>query len=173
MKNLEAQYGRYENGWKNTEKPMNGWTKTFERCKEVEVRRIQKNQKNKKKKGVESSSSSKFSEKIPESFPVTLNSEAKYRNSILGATMYNEYLKNERTLVSKHFLKRKLKSAFEREPLDKCKGFFNVPFIPTMNMFNTSSSNTTSQQTAPQNSANNIQNSSNYTSSQNGNYHLK
>ena len=92
-------------------------------------------QKPKKKRGIESSSSSKFSEEILEISTLPLNSETKYRNSILNANIYNEYLKNERSQISKHFLKRKLKSAFEREPLDKCKGFFNVPFIPTLNMF--------------------------------------
>jgi hypothetical protein len=126
----------------------------------------------KKRKGVESSSSSKFSDKLPETFPLILNSEAKYRNSLIAATIYNEYLKNERAQISKHFLKRKLKSAFEREPLDKCKGFFNVPFIPSVNMF-TSITNPNTQQ--PASLPNNNQppnNNNNYSSSQNGILHL-
>lgn len=115
--------------------------------------------KNRKKKGPKSSSSSKISEKLVESVPVALSTEAKYRNSILSATIYNEYLRNERIQISKHFLKRKLKAAFEREPLDKCKGFFNVPFIPSANMFNIQPTNP--QQPIPQqNSINNPQNPS-------------
>ena len=104
---------------------------------------------------------------MPEFMPLPLNSEAKYRNSILAATMYNEYLKNERSQISKHFLKKKLKSAFEREPLDKCKGFFNVPFIPSMNMFAVTN-NTTNQQPNPQINSNVVQTGNNYFTAQTG-----
>ena len=129
-------------------------------------------QRSKKKKGAKSSSSSKFSEVIPELFSLPLNSETKYRNSILNANMYNEYFKNERSQISKHFLKRKLKSAFEREPLDKCKGFFNVQFIPTVNMFSVST-NLNNQQINPQVASNNVS-LGNYTSSnQNGKIKIK
>lgn len=39
------------------------------------------------------------------------------------------------------FLKRKIKAAFEREPIDKNKGFFNVPFLPMPSMFSALPSN--------------------------------
>ena len=85
----------------------------------------------------------------------------------MAASIYNEYLKNERAQISKHFLKRKLKSAFEREPLDKCKGFFNVPFIPSSNMFSTNTNPNTQQPANIQNN-NPTQNNNNFSSGQNG-----
>jgi hypothetical protein len=65
---------------------------------------------------------------------------------------YNDMLIETRTTISKHFLKRKVKAAFEREPLEKNKTFFNIPFLPTANMF----------ATLPQPTPQPIQNTSNY-----------
>ena len=48
---------------------------------------------------------------------------------------YNQVLCNNRAQIQSHFLKRKIKAAYEREPLEKNKGFFNVPFIPNIQMF--------------------------------------
>lgn len=61
--------------------------------------------------------------------------ETKYLKSIISAKNYNDYLTETRTTISKHFLKRKVKAAFEREPLEKNKSFFNIPFLPNANMF--------------------------------------
>ena len=71
--------------------------------------------------------------------------ETRYKKNILSALAFNDYLNTSRRQTSKHFLKRKVKAAFEREPIEKGKGFcFNVPFIPNMSMFNPP------QQTQPQ-----------------------
>ena len=64
------------------------------------------------------------------------DSDTKLKKSILSAVSYNRFLNSGRNKISKHFLKRKIKSAYEREPLDKVKPFFNVLFIPSANMFN-------------------------------------
>ena len=61
--------------------------------------------------------------------------ETKYLKSIISAKNYNEILSETRSTISKHFLKRKVKAAFEREPLEKNKSFFNIPFLPNANMF--------------------------------------
>lgn len=61
--------------------------------------------------------------------------ETKYLKSIISAKNYNEMLSETRNTISKHFLKRKVKAAFEREPLEKNKSFFNIPFLPNANMF--------------------------------------
>jgi len=58
-----------------------------------------------------------------------------YKISITTAVNYNISVNKSRESISKHFLKRKIKAAFEREPLEKNKGFFNVPFVPTLSMF--------------------------------------
>ena len=61
--------------------------------------------------------------------------ETKLLKSIISAKNYNEMLSETRATISKHFLKRKVKAAFEREPLEKNKSFFNIPFYPNANMF--------------------------------------
>lgn len=61
--------------------------------------------------------------------------ETKYIKSMLSARNYNDMLMEIRSANSKHFLKRKIKFAYEREPLDKSKSFFNIPFYPSANMF--------------------------------------
>lgn len=63
------------------------------------------------------------------------DSETKYKKSIISAVAFNEFLNNSRADAAKHFLKRKVKAAYEREPIDKNKAFFNVSFLPTMAMF--------------------------------------
>jgi hypothetical protein len=62
--------------------------------------------------------------------------DTKIKKSMQSAAMFNMSLNKSRNNTSKHFLKRKIKSAFEREPLEKSKQFFNVLFIPNVNMFN-------------------------------------
>jgi hypothetical protein len=62
--------------------------------------------------------------------------DTRYKKIILSALSFNDYLNSSRRQTSKHFLKRKVKAAFEREPIEKGKGFcFNVPFIPNLSMF--------------------------------------
>lgn len=64
------------------------------------------------------------------------DSETKLKKSIQSAVTFNRYINNERNRLSKHFLKRKVKAAFEREPIDKTKNTFNVLFYPSLAMFN-------------------------------------
>lgn len=62
--------------------------------------------------------------------------ETKYKKNLISAYAFNDQINSCRKRNSKHFLKRKVKAAFEREPIEKGKGFnFNVPFIPTALMF--------------------------------------
>lgn len=63
-----------------------------------------------------------------------------------------------RLCLSKHFLKKKVKAAFEREPIDKNKSFFNIPFLPTLNMFVAPPQQ---QQNIPSSTPNQIRNNSN------------
>ena len=63
------------------------------------------------------------------------DAETKIKKSIISAIRFNDSLNENRKETSKVFLKRKIKSAFEREPIDKTKGFFNVPFVPMPGMF--------------------------------------
>jgi hypothetical protein len=62
--------------------------------------------------------------------------DTKIKKSIQSASLFNTSLNKNRNGIAKHFLKRKVKAAFEREPLEKSKHFFNVLFIPNTNMFN-------------------------------------
>lgn len=64
--------------------------------------------------------------------------DTRHKKIILSALSFNDYLNSSRRQTSKHFLKRKVKAAFEREPIEKGKGFcFNVPFLPNLSMFST------------------------------------
>jgi hypothetical protein len=63
--------------------------------------------------------------------------ETKIRKTNQSAVQFNMSLNKNRAGISKHFLKRKIKAAFEREPLEKAKPFFNVLFIPNLSMFQT------------------------------------
>jgi hypothetical protein len=56
--------------------------------------------------------------------------ETKYLKSVNSAVIFNDYVNRTRSQNTRHFLKRKVKAAFEREPIEKGKGFyFNVPCI--------------------------------------------
>jgi len=73
--------------------------------------------------------------------------ETKYKKSIISAMLFNGNLDLNRKQISQEFLKKKVKSAFEREPIEKSKGFyFNVPFMPSIAMFSSSTMTTTSVQ---------------------------
>ena len=67
--------------------------------------------------------------------------ETKLKKSVYSALAFNHNLNSNRRENSKHFLKRKIKAAYEREPIEKNKSFFNVALIPNANMFATSASN--------------------------------
>jgi len=77
--------------------------------------------------------------------------DASYKISLNTARNYNQLLCNDRAQFQSHFLKRKIKAAYEREPLEKNKGFFNVPFIPNIQMFQSPSQPTTSANVVPNN----------------------
>jgi hypothetical protein len=64
------------------------------------------------------------------------DAETKLKKSTQSATAFNRYINSDRVKIQKHFLKRKVKAALEREHLDKSKCFFNVLFYPNMAMFN-------------------------------------
>ena len=78
--------------------------------------------------------------------------------SIQGAYYYNQQLNKTRRQNRKIFMKRKVKKIYEREPIDKRKCFFNIPFLPTQQMFMNNSIN---------NINNNVSNNTNNTHNNN------
>jgi hypothetical protein len=73
------------------------------------------------------------------------------KKSVLSAVEFNKFLNNSRISIGKHFLKRKVKAAYEREPLSKSKGFFNLAFIPTPSLFQQPANNIQSSSVLQQN----------------------
>ena len=56
----------------------------------------------------------------------TYDMETKLKKSVYSALAFNHNLNSNRRENSKHFLKRKIKAAYEREPIEKNKSFFKT-----------------------------------------------
>ena len=96
---------------------------------------IKKNQKNQKAKQRKSRLIISEDEEIPNEHKKEIyEGETKILKCLESAKYFNDYLNSQRRQHSKHFLKRKLKFTYERE--DKFPMFFNVPFLPKSEMFN-------------------------------------
>ena len=116
---------------------------------------IKKNQKNQKAKQRKSRLIISEDEEIPNEHKKEIyEGETKILKCLESAKYFNDYLNSQRRQHSKHFLKRKLKFTYERE--DKFPMFFNVPFLPKSEMFN--SNQIITQQYLQQQQMRNMQN---------------
>lgn len=96
------------------------------------------------------SSSSKLRKKVVEDTPenrehqdleLQADLESKIHKSKISAVAYNYEFNNQRAENLKLFLKKKIKRAYEREPIPKERAFFNIPFLPNAHMFTNVMSN--------------------------------